>query len=862
MYGLLIVTPYLLLALTFHKYIQYYEKSPVIMSSYQQHYQHYNSYDNDNSPTIQPNLKHKSNFFPLKDGPQVGDKIASKINSVFIPGNNRHKRKDSSYHNNNDGNNINNAYNNNVEMKTSLESNDKLLAQNMLTFNGVNKEWGYFNPLKQKFIHQTDHEYHTSYRFRDIRLKNHTLVGYESNDEPRGVSKVSEQNQKNLKNGKSNKSLNHESFLQQLQSNNNNAAHSKYIRDKAINSGKKKAPRIRIKNLKVKNINSNDDGSSKGDSRNSSKLNYQSQMPGHQQHYKDQSQLGLYRRHVKNSITDKSINSEVSSSKQPATNTTAALSNYHPEGASHTPNNNYKPQWLSNGDLNRKLRTSFSQRRLGLSINHKPGEPLWNSNFPSQDHCYQSWDDTENVQFQSLRETYIYSAYLDERPDTNHQPIVRVFTVMKSLSKPQLFCHFPKHTNASTIESPISYQTQSVQYYELCENHGKTYGAWLLNCEVPSDVVHLPPCHVILSVHGKYHLKQTGSVKVTVFKTTPGLNYTVMLSSHNLKSDQVFQKHHSKKSDKSQQLQEKILHKHDKTGGWGSNYSKTEKHVDSQDSQVDVFLNKQDFCICVPPLFGYIPSTTLIQFIELSTLLGANHIVFYIHNVSGELRRVLKYYEQQGIATAISWTLPLTDNQIWNHGQLLAINDCLYRSMHRFKYVAFNDLDEFIVPKGGITNWLDMIQNFHVNSSQSQYCGYTFQSAFFDPISSSARLLYDLESDLRSKAFSKVRSKVMVMPDRIFELGIHHISRPIDRTRTIYYVNNTQAYIHHYRQCMTDFDPKMNCQIFARDESLFHYIPTLRHNVHKTTWILKDQEKQYDLNQRMYNNNIKVKHIL
>lgn len=396
-------------------------------------------------------------------------------------------------------------------------------------------------------------------------------------------------------------------------------------------------------------------------------------------------------------------------------------------------------------------------------------------------------------QFQMLVPNYFYSAYLDDRQSGN--PVIKVISLIARLSRPLLYCHFINAESAQYTQYSLRVKTTRVEYYEMCENHAKKYGGWILTCKLPVSMHHLPPCNVIISTHSTYDSKRTGNIQLPVYRLRP--------------------------------LQNEV---------------------------------KQDFGVCVPPLFGYISSTTFIEFIELTQLLGAQHFLFYGLQVTTEIQKVLNYYTQLGVVTVMPWQLPVDRNSIWYYGQLLAINDCLYRSMHAFKYVAFNDLDEFIVPHK-YDNWSQMISNMHENNhnnnssanstntthlDQSQYCGYSFQSAFFDPQNSAAGILYELESGLRTKLFSTVRKKILVAPDRIYELGIHHISKPFPESLHTYNVEPAIAFVHHYRECITDFDHKMKCHTFVRDDGLSRYIPALRHTVHQVLWQLKEAEKYGD----------------
>ena len=48
----------------------------------------------------------------------------------------------------------------------------------------------------------------------------------------------------------------------------------------------------------------------------------------------------------------------------------------------------------------------------------------------------------------------------------------------------------------------------------------------------------------------------------------------------------------------------------------------------------------------------------------------------------------------------LPWNLRMrSQKEIRTEGLFAALNDCLYRNMYRFKYLALVDLDEFIVPR-------------------------------------------------------------------------------------------------------------------------------------------------------------------
>jgi len=225
--------------------------------------------------------------------------------------------------------------------------------------------------------------------------------------------------------------------------------------------------------------------------------------------------------------------------------------------------------------------------------------------------------------------------------------------------------------------------------------------------------------------------------------------------------------------------------------------------------------------VCVPPLFGRVKPRTLIEFVEMTRLLGAEHFVFYAPRSvtdhddhdrttsSIDVGDVLRLYADAGLVTVIPWTLPVeaatsSTAGIWYGGQLPAINDCLYRTMHAVDRVVFNDLDEFVVARRPLADWAAMAARFdHYFRSASptsssparpastqpggrhsqrsrRYCAFAFRSAFFDPMtppvvayvggggggseeqmtSLLSSVAYELESDIRTEIFSSVRTKV------------------------------------------------------------------------------------------------------
>jgi hypothetical protein len=113
--------------------------------------------------------------------------------------------------------------------------------------------------------------------------------------------------------------------------------------------------------------------------------------------------------------------------------------------------------------------------------------PAYDVNIPSS--CLGVSDEWE---FTEVRhDVFLYSAYWDERPNDfdNRQngTLVRIMAVVRGGSRPHLSCHWPTATGSDSVSD--------IAYYEMCENHGRPYGSFILSCRVP-DMVTGVPCNV------------------------------------------------------------------------------------------------------------------------------------------------------------------------------------------------------------------------------------------------------------------------------------------------------------------------------------------------------------------------------
>ena len=146
--------------------------------------------------------------------------------------------------------------------------------------------------------------------------------------------------------------------------------------------------------------------------------------------------------------------------------------------------------------------------------------------------------------------------------------------------------------------------------------------------------------------------------------------------------------------------------------------------------------------------------------------------------------------------------------EIWDsiprgaYQQAEARNDCLYRYMYRTKHIAFVDFDEFILPKGSLKTWPQLIKtlNQRIGDDLENICSYTFKTNHFItrdketevqtgsemsvPLVAKNKNIshmvakYDIKSLMYLTRDHFTRSgvnKVIVIPERVLVAGTHRV---------------------------------------------------------------------------------------
>lgn len=144
--------------------------------------------------------------------------------------------------------------------------------------------------------------------------------------------------------------------------------------------------------------------------------------------------------------------------------------------------------------------------------------------------------------------------------------------------------------------------------------------------------------------------------------------------------------------------------------------------------------------MCVPTLRpNFQDVDSLLQMVEINRMFGGDKFTFYVHSSGADVRRQLKQYIADNIASKVTYTFPLMtslsrrqgrfSNDLYEALRMASVNDCLYRNMFRTKYIIFADADEMLVPRG-FKKWVDMLKEVTDNVKESYQTEYIPPSIF------------------------------------------------------------------------------------------------------------------------------------
>ena len=213
------------------------------------------------------------------------------------------------------------------------------------------------------------------------------------------------------------------------------------------------------------------------------------------------------------------------------------------------------------------------------------------------------------------------------------------------------------------------------------------------------------------------------------------------------------------------------------------------------------------------------------EWIELLGLLGADKLFFYELQVHPNISKVLPYYQKLDRVHVTPLTLPGGQPNVpgfqhmylvkkWNNkrqNELIPYNDCLYKNLYTYEYIALLDIDEVIMPVNTMS-WqelMDVVLPKARDAKNNTQASYNVRNVYFldDLIEVHGwfkdipRYMHMLQHVYRSKNFTKPGQyvKSFFNPETVLTLNHHYPLACLGGTCSSYYIETTDAHLHHYR---------------------------------------------------------------
>ena len=275
----------------------------------------------------------------------------------------------------------------------------------------------------------------------------------------------------------------------------------------------------------------------------------------------------------------------------------------------------------------------------------------------------------------------------------------------------------------------------------------------------------------------------------------------------------------------------------------------------------DVPAQKKQFAVCVKGLdfLHEDLSIRLVEWIELLGLLGVDKIFLYELEVHPNVSKVLRYYSKTGKVDLTQLTLPgeqpnvpglrhmylksKTVNKRQN--EIIPYNDCLYRNLYSYDYIALLDTDEVILPKN-VSTWSELIRDI-IPMANYTVSSYSFRNVYFwDDQEHShhwdaniPRYMHMLQHVERSYNYTKMNQYVKCFHkvEKIWTLHNHFPLACLGGNCRRFAVDTEMAHLQHYRgDCVSNL--KKSCEDdfkkhLVRDTTIWRYaenlIPRVNH---------------------------------
>ncbi|XP_077416996.1 beta-1,4-galactosyltransferase galt-1-like [Vanacampus margaritifer] len=210
-----------------------------------------------------------------------------------------------------------------------------------------------------------------------------------------------------------------------------------------------------------------------------------------------------------------------------------------------------------------------------------------------------------------------------------------------------------------------------------------------------------------------------------------------------------------------------------------------------------------NFTVCISVLYGNLNNVLQVaQTLEMYRLLGVNKVVVYYISSGPELGRLLSVYSQEGFVELVPWPIDrhLKPSPGWMfsrsggdlhyYGQLVTLNECIYRSMERSRYVLLNDLDEIVMPyqHRDLMSMMSELRRRHPDASEFRIQAHRFPTklepngTFKLPQWEGLPGLNILQHIYRKKPKSLHLSKMIILPRLVEQTSVHSVTKKFGKT--------------------------------------------------------------------------------
>ncbi|XP_077396051.1 beta-1,4-galactosyltransferase galt-1-like isoform X2 [Festucalex cinctus] len=211
--------------------------------------------------------------------------------------------------------------------------------------------------------------------------------------------------------------------------------------------------------------------------------------------------------------------------------------------------------------------------------------------------------------------------------------------------------------------------------------------------------------------------------------------------------------------------------------------------------------------VCISVMYGNINNVLQVaQTLEMYRLLGVNKVVVYYISSGPELGRLLNIYNQEGFVEIVPWPIDrhLKPSSGWRfsksggdlhyYGQLVTLNECIYRSMERSRYVLLNDLDEIIMPyrHQDLMSMMSELQQRHPDVSEFRIQAHRFPTKSVEPNGTFKLPQWEglpglniLQYIYRKKPTSLHLSKMIILPRLVEQTSVHSVTKQFGKKYSV-----------------------------------------------------------------------------